>query len=838
VRVRYTDAVRAVRDLAAAPLRFDVLAGRLAALFGRADESAARHMLGELVRQGVLVTCLRAPCTVVDPLGHLVERLDQADAGCLPSVAPELWGLRAVQAEVNGHNRRAPTGSAQARARDGLTRLMRQISSAGRTPLAVDLLLDREVTIPEDILCELERAAGALLRLTRHPAGLPAWREYHAAFCDRYGTGMLVPLTEVVNPDSGLGYPAGYHGSVRPAPTDSLTRRDERRLALAWEAVACQDREIVLTDDLIASVAGDEQLTERSPIPPHIELAARIHATSQQALDRGELTLTVAPARAGGVLTSRFTLTTTGSGLEEVYRALPVGVDGGLAVQMSFPPAYPHAENICRVPRYLPIVLSLGEHRSGVDEEATIPVGDLAVMATHDQLYLVSLSRQRVAEPQVFHALALDKQAPPLARFLAHLPRAFTAAWTVLDWGPAADRLPYLPRVRYRRSILAPARWRLSTDDLPCARADLPEWRQALARWRERWACPDTVDLREDDRTLRLDLDQPLHAAILHAHLARHGHAILTESPQGFGWLDGYAHEIAVPLVTTRPPQPCPLVGPLPVLTNRDHGRVPGQAGAEWLYVKIYAHPERHDEIIAEHLRGLCRALGQDAAYWFVRYRSAQETDHLRLRIRLPAPGQYGGYAEAVGDWATRLRCANLAGRLVLDTYYPEVGRYGAGPAMAAAEDVFVADSYAVATALRSLPAGQVHPIALAALSMVSIVRGFLEPDCATQWLISRPAPTSSTPANRTVATQAVRLASSNAQPGWSLELTRAWQARDTALAAYRAALPTDADIDGIAESMLHMHHNRALGINPDTERSVRRLARQAAFACHTGGDR
>ncbi len=49
--------------------------------------------------------------------------------------------------------------------------------------------------------------------------------------------------------------------------------------------------------------------------------------------------------------------------------------------------------------------------------------------------------------PQVFHALALDKQPPPLARFLANLPRAFSAMWTVLDWGPHADRPPYLPRV-------------------------------------------------------------------------------------------------------------------------------------------------------------------------------------------------------------------------------------------------------------------------------------------------------------------------------------------------------------------------------------------------------
>lgn len=158
---------------------------------------------------------------------------------------------------------------------------------------------------------ELAHAATALLRLTRHPAGWPAWRDYHAAFCDRYGTGTLVPLTDVVDPDVGLGYPAGYPGSLLPAPADPPTERDERLLALAWHAATTGTRDVTLTDEDITPIAGTNPLDAQ--VPPHIELAARIHAASTDALDQGEFVLTVAPARAGGTLTSRFTPTTTGS---------------------------------------------------------------------------------------------------------------------------------------------------------------------------------------------------------------------------------------------------------------------------------------------------------------------------------------------------------------------------------------------------------------------------------------------------------------------------------------------------------------------------------------------
>jgi hypothetical protein len=62
-------------------------------------------------------------------------------------------------------------------------------------------------------------------------------------------------------------------------------------------------------------------------------------------------------------------------------------------------------------------------------------------------------------------------------------------------------RLPFLPRVRYRRTILSPAQWRLAADDLPPSQLGQDQRRQALDRWRQRWECPDVVELRDADRT-------------------------------------------------------------------------------------------------------------------------------------------------------------------------------------------------------------------------------------------------------------------------------------------------------------------------------------------------
>ena len=347
------------------------------------------------------------------------------------------------------------------------------------------------------------------------------------------------------------------------------------------------------------------------------------------------------------------------------------------------------------------------------------------------------------------------------------------------------------------------------------------------------WRCATS------DRTLRLDLDEPVHAAILHTRLARHGHATLAEAgpPAEDGWFDGHAHEIAVPLVRTGAAAPCPRVGSLPVLTNNGHGQWPGEPGARWLSARVHTHPERHDEIIAERLPELVAALGEQTACWFLRYRSPHQSDHVRLRLRTPDREQHGKYMAAVGEWARRLHRDGLAGRLVFDSYQPEVGRYGDGPALHAAEAVFVADSQAVSAQLRHLPAGTIHPTALAAVGMVHIVGGFLGPDPAMRWLATHPVPAPGNGTDRAVAGQAIRLAQPGALtdlPGFTGEVAEAWQARTAALTAYRLQLPDDADTDGVVESLLHMHHNRAIGVDPDRERTCRRLARQAALVWQT----
>ncbi len=831
VLIRRTRPVQAVQDLCRSPIQFIALINKMSERFAGVSESKIRDLVTGLVKQGFLITSLRAPMTVTDPLAYVIQRLHEIEPAPNAGVATTLEYLGVIAAGIARHNSSATGAEAKAAIRAELAVRMRRLSLAGRTPLAADLRLDGDVQIPEHVAVEVSYAATALMRLTRQPTGSAVWRDYYIAFCDRYGINTSVPISDAVNPETGLGLPATYPGSTATTNSSGPSEHDERLLALAWGAMADNSREIVLTDQIIQSLAVGDPTVERS-IPPHAEVTAQIRATSTDALDRGDYTLAVRPGRSAGTFTSRLAYLAPEAGLQDAYRGVPTGVEGALPVQLSYPPTFPHAENISRVPAYLPHILAFGEHRA--DDASAILLDDLAVTATRDNLYLVSISRRRVIEPQSFHALAIEKQSPPIARLLAHLSQSVGASWHRFDWGPAAQQLPYLPRVRYRRSILSPATWRLEASALSSS-TDESTWRASLEEWRARWACPATVELQDADRSLPLTLTEPVHAAIVRIQLTQHGFAVLTETAQAgdLGWIGGHAHDIAIPLETTRPPVPPPAAATSGIVTRHKHGQLAGSADARWLYLKLHTHPEQMNALIATDLPRLLGEIDKPE-YWFARYRSPRETDHLRLRLRARDPAQITRLLTATSVWADELRDIGKIGRLVVDTYYPETGRYGGEAAMLAAEAVFVADSQLVAAQLQHLPDAVIDPAALTAVNMLGTLEGFFgDMASAWTWLTSNPPPLDAL-ADRILTHLVVRFARSGlplSVPRWNSELSTAWQRRADALAAYRKQLPDTARTDDVLESLLHMHHNRAIGIDREGEAVCRRLARQAAIA-------
>ncbi|MEU9044454.1 MULTISPECIES: lantibiotic dehydratase [unclassified Kitasatospora] len=800
--LRRTRPVALAVEVARDPVRFRDLAEKVGVEFPAASAEQVTSVLTELVAHRVLITSLHAPATDPDPVAHLHTTVEGAGAAELPGVAEILDNLRTAGT--------GPAGS------------------------AVDLRLDAEIVLPQAVADEAARAALLLTRLSPAPKGPAPWRAYHQRFYERYGRGALVPLLDVVA-DSGIGWPDGYPG-VRPADRPRFDERDELLAALAQRAALDGEREVVLDEALLGSLdlAGDELR-----VPPHLEIIARIHARTREDLDRGAFRLeAVTASRAAGVSVGRFLHL-----LDPAHRAaftglmtsLPTMDEHAVTAQLSYPPLDGASGHVARSIATGQLVITLAEHRPSAD--GVLGPEDLAVGCDGRRMYLAAPALGVRIEAAAAHALNLRTHTPPLARLITELSRAHTAQVTRFSWG-ALGALPFRPRLRHGRVIVSAASWRLNRSELPTANTGFTEWDETLSAWLARRRVARHVTLTADSQGLPLDLDHPGHRVLLREHLQSAPHAVLVEAPDpaDLGWADGRAHEVAIPVTATRAPAWPRLPAPTPDrILRRGHGDAP--AASPVLLASLYGDLERQDTVLARHLPDLLERLG-NPKWWFVRFRDPRQ--HLRLRIALSDPAAFGPAATVISTWTAELHHAGLLSEVVYPTSYAETGRWGEGPAWAAAEQVFRTDSTAVLAQLcrPALPGRH----ALLAAQAVAIAAGFTGSATAgLRWLVANVPAKPPAPVARPVFAEAVRLA--DPADGWAAlrdeaggaAVIDAWAERHQALDAYRCFFPgphtQGVEADDVLGSLLHCSYVRAHRIDFDDEARVLYLARAAALA-------
>ncbi len=818
VKIRATAPVLAALDLAEQPLGTMDLAAKLAAGFPAVPGHVIDGLILKLVRQRFLLTNLRPAANDPDPLAAVLRVLDALSLPGDSEAAHERHRLHEIHTALLEHDAAldpAVARTIRSRAAD---------LTADSPPLAIDLRIDWDLTIPKPVAAEAARAAGIMARLAKRPALSAGWTDWHARFLDRYGPSAVVPLLDVVDGDTGLGYPAGYLDTPYAMPTSQLTDRDKSLLKLAHTAAVHRATEVVLDD---ATVTELSVLSAEAPVQPSAEITVRVHAENARDVDEGRFELHVTGAsRGAGTIAGRF-LHVLDDGdrgrMMDLYASTPGVHLGGMTVQLIAAPIHSKTGNVIRAPRMSAPAIFLGEyHEPGSDQ---VPLADLAVTADATRLHLVSISRRQPVHVILLNAVDLAYHAHPLARFLVESSNALAAPCIGFEWG-AAHVLPFLPAVRYGRTILCPARWLLSATDLPGEPATTREWDTAFAKWRQQVCLPDWVSLGGGDQCIRLHLSEPSHRVLVRDDLRRTGQVMLRSAPtpDDLGWTAGRVHEVVIPVRATRQVGPVRWPGQV---TGRHHGFLPMQDGR--LYLKLLSTHDQQDAVLTRHMPDLQRRLGEQLkSCWFIRY--DQPSAHLRLRLMLGADAS-SSTIQQVSAWSEALRDEGLVSGVSWETYYPEIARFGGPAALEAAEAFFAADS---ATTIAQLSVCAVKdgpdPRAVTAASLIDLAVSLLGDDAsAMDWLVEHTV-TDSTPPPRALYKQAVALVGTGII---TTDIDRSWEQRRAAATVYSDALRQAGTIrpEELLPDLLHLHHVRMAGPDLAAERTCLHLARAAALS-------
>lgn len=671
----------------------------------KASEEKIERFVTELWRQGFLLTDLRPPFTNGDPVRYLLERLKSLRGG-----EPYQFELerQLTMAEVPGFAE--PTSTVQA-SRDELPE-----PKESKPRIHIDTAFSTSGALNAAVAKEAARAAELLLALTPWPTGLPYLPTYRQAFEDRYGTEREVPLLEMIDPEYGIGLPPAYDGK-RPSPggeQPSAQRiRREMLFDIASEANDQRRLEVEIDEETLQKLSTQTPNPER--VPASLEINVFVSAASARDLDQGRFSVVVGPnvgALEGGRSLGRFAESLGSEGIK-AYRSAVYAQEsilvGKQCVELNFLPRKLELTNIIARPATRSFEINVGV-QAGVTDDRVIPISDLMVGVHGGRFYVRSVRLNRLLNICSGHMANIDF-APAICRVLTDLMLDGTPMLRDLDWGPAF-MLPFLPRVRVGRVVLGVAKWRLTDNTIKrefCLESH-EAFRTSLTRWRCEWNVPLQVHFSEADNRLVLDLENPMDIEDLRNELRQRSDKTVTTLEEVYptladAWLPGargrYVAEYVVPLVrhANKPPESSHIPGPslLTPIAPAPEGTTVCRVkppGSDWLYIQLYTAPSIEDDLLGGPVRelvGWAREHELIQKWFFVRYADPQP--HIRLRFQgLPA-SLSGSLLSKVLNWAQALVKEDLCQRFAIDTYEPEIERYGGIDAIDLAEELFSLDS-------------------------------------------------------------------------------------------------------------------------------------------------
>lgn len=710
VAVDAFDALRDTLRRAADGARLRDLAAALVASDAEITFDDAEAFLHELVDTQLLVPELALPVTGLNSTIDFVQQLD------------------------------AVRGAGDARARLAQTdRVLRDVDAAGigsppdvyrrlasdLEPLGVPVSLSRlfqvdlskpaqEVVIGANVVDELLRGIDVVQRFARGRQER-SLEEFRAAFIDRYGADREVPLVDVLDEESGIGFERANRAGAEASPLLTalpLQRRGES-MGLAWK-----NEDAALLDLAMRAVAegrneieigdGDLPLLEKSarpPMPEAFHALAVLCAKSAEAVERGEFRLLLFGAQgpSGARVLGRFC---------HADPAIAEGVRKHLADEEALHPEAVFAEIVHLPAGRIGNILSrpvLRGHeiaflgRSGAPRERQIAVQDLMVTVSGDRIRLRSRSLDREIIPRLTTAHNTTSESLGVYRFLAAIQPAVGMQW---DWG-ALETAPFLPRVAYGRLVLARARWCVRAAEIaPIAEASGAERYRLAKRLRETRRMPRYVSLAEGDNELFIDFENALTLDSVFELVRNRGDVTFTEffpSPDELcaeGPEGRFFHEIVVPFTRRPAESPAPLeprTAPS-LLIRRTF-----PPGSEWLYAKLFTGTATADRVLCDEVAPLAQeavAGGAARRWFFIRY--SESGWHLRIRFQGDPRLLREVVQPRIESMAERLIDSGAAWKLQFDTYEREVERYGGAEAIELAEEIFHRDSEAVAALLPS----------------------------------------------------------------------------------------------------------------------------------------
>ncbi|GKX31629.1 hypothetical protein SH1V18_41090 [Vallitalea longa] len=699
-----TSAVEQALHLAKTPIALEELVSKISCEYPDTSYEQINQFVNELLKQELLISNLRPPLLDIEPFKHLLKSMESIKG--MEQLKSTLQNISSLIDEYN----KVPIGDGEKSYRE-IVRKMKQVIES-KNYLQVDMKVETNgVTLPLCVKEEVEKSAEALWRISSSELGLVHMIGYKADFIKKYGMSREIPVLELLDEEIGLGAPATYEYplSKRRLSNDETEYGKRKKYLLSqWlmTVLLNGEQELNLGDDKIAALEGKE--TDSCYAPRSFEMFFTIISNSVESMEECDFTLIsgATPLSYGaGKSIGRFA-DIMGSklhnNLKYIGKIEQELCSDMILAELVYLPIEGRAADVSLTYNNREYEINMGT-TSSKETEKIISLSDLVVGIDEKGFYLRSMKLGKEVIAVTNHMLNTSN-SPNIYRFIRELTQERQKNIEIFQWGEL-NSLPFLPRVKYRHCILSPARWILNKQTFPyTGEMEREEWIDKFNVYRRKWKLPRYIYLTQADNRLLLDLEESEHINEIRREFRK------VDSYQGVV-LTEVGHKLEELPMTNKGPYYTEFVFPIiknPIgnsrqavtknqcktISYRNRLKFPG---SEWMFVKWYGFGNRIEEFLGGKLRDFCLMAKQNKwieSCFFMRY--ADPDKHIRIRFLGEPIKLQRELLPQLNDFSSQCLQEGILTKMVIDTYDPEIERYGGPDLINMAEKFFCIDSQIV----------------------------------------------------------------------------------------------------------------------------------------------
>lgn len=346
--------------------------------------------------------------------------------------------------------------------------------------------------------------------------------------------------------------------------------------------------------------------------------------------------------------------------------------NGALLSEINHLPEGRSGNIICR-PHIRKFEVSLLSNK-GTKEIFNININDLWVGVSNDRVILYSKTLNKEIIPYLSSAHNFANENIPLYKFLCDLNSQGTINSVYWSWDILSNE-PFLPRVEYGNTILSPAIWNIKTKILRKLNPDKKEEDKILLlKYFEDNKIPNMFLIGEGDNKLLINVENSIGLQVFMDTCMKESQIMLTEFIfNEANSLDGYVNEIVVPILG---------FGKFKyegknnyIISGTEYKNI---ANSNWLYYKIYTGKEYSNTLLIISIKTIIGKLKESNIidkWFFIRF--ADPEHHLRIRIKAYNKKHNEIIISLMNDGLELFLRKSLIWNIQIDTYNPEIERYG-----------------------------------------------------------------------------------------------------------------------------------------------------------------